>query len=61
MEVSAKENININELFTQLAMTIIDNLEKELQQAETPSGRSCQRKQTNIMINRQEEKKKDCC
>jgi hypothetical protein len=25
MEVSARENININELFSQLSMTIIDN------------------------------------
>jgi hypothetical protein len=30
MEVSAKENINIEETFTQLGMTLIANLQEEM-------------------------------
>ena len=60
MEVSAKENINIAELFLQLSMSITSTVQTE---AESSLGakRGIERKVSNILLKEPVSKKKDCC
>ena len=60
MEVSAREDINISEMFAQLSMKIISNLEVEMA-LDDASKRQIQRGASNIMIIEPASKKKECC
>ena len=56
MEVSAKEDINVSELFTQLAMNIIGNLESQMEEEDKGNNSSSgkvgiERRCSNILVN----------
>ena len=58
MEVSAKENINIQQLFNQLAMAIASEIKEELSMNKANSGG--EGKLSTILVN-QPKANKECC
>lgn len=65
MEVSAKEDINVSEMFNQLSMSIISNFENELaEDGDTVNKMKFPRRVSNILINEpvdKKDKKRECC
>lgn len=56
MEVSAKEDINIEQMFTQLSMNIIHDLKAEIDESE---GKPTKFK--SVLVNQPKNAKKECC